>query len=62
MKMMKELEELIYGRRWKDFNMDILAKWRIDPLINNYAFLKCISIKKSVSFGVWKTWIMESIK
>lgn len=57
MKMMKELEELIYGRRWKDFNMDILAKWRIDPLINNYAFLKCISIKKKIS----KFWGVENM-
>ena len=46
MKMMKELEELTYGRRWEEFNMESLAEWRTDPLINNYAFLKCISTKK----------------
>ena len=46
---MKELEELIYGWRWKEFNMDSLAKWRRDPLINNYAFLKCITTKKKIS-------------
>ena len=52
MKMMKELEELIYGGRWEEFNVDSLAKWRTDPLINNYAFLKCISTKKKISkFG-----------
>lgn len=49
MKMMEELEELTYGGRWKEFNMDSLAKWQTDPLINNYAFLRCISTKKKIS-------------